>query len=96
MRRSADRAPGNAAQPTSCPCVSATARRIPARRRSPDASNPSGAAAPNQTVSQSYARASRAARRAISGVGSSTRVRSRTTSNGWSASNFSASRQLDA
>ena len=41
-------------------------------------------------------RASSAARRATLGVGSSTPVDSRTTSNGWSASNLSAPRQLDA
>ena len=96
MRRSAGRAAGTAAQPTSWPWVCATTRRTPARRRRPAASSPNGAAAPNHTVSQSYARANRAALRAISGVGNSTLVRSRITSNGWSASNFAAPRQLDA
>src|SRR6266545_1665346 len=69
---------------------------IRARRRRPAASNPSGAAAPNHTVSQPCARASAAARRATDGVGSSIPVSSRTTSNSWSASNFAAPFQLDA
>ena len=75
IRRSAARAPGSAAQPTSWPWVSATARRMPARRRSPAASSPSGAAAPNQTRVAAV-RAGQLARPAgrPPGVGSSTRV----------------------
>ena len=59
------------------------------------ASSPSGAAAPNQTVSQPCARAISAARRATAGVGSSTPVSSRITSNGCSASNSAAPRQVE-
>ena len=49
-RSSLPGAGGSAAQPTSCPCVEATARAgcLP-ERRSAGASSPSGAAAPNQT-----------------------------------------------
>jgi hypothetical protein len=47
----------------------ATSRRAPARR-SDGASSPSGAAAPNSTVSQPSRPSSRAARRATDGTGS--------------------------
>lgn len=84
--RSAARAPGSIDHPTSCPWVLATMVRAPARR-SAGASNASGAAAPNQTLSHSCSVTSRAARRATSGVGSIRVVGCRTTSKGCRASN---------
>ena len=75
-------------QPTSWPCVDATMRRAPAWR-SGCPSSASGAAAPNQTASQSRARMICFARRRTSGVGSISDVGCRTTSNGASASNSS-------
>jgi hypothetical protein len=96
MRRSSWRAPGSAAQPISWPWVSDTARSMPARRRRPSASRPSGAPAPNQTLSQPCDRAISAARRATAGVGSRIPVSSRITSNGCSASKAAASFQVEA
>ncbi len=89
MRRSSIRAPGSAAQPASCPWVSATIRRAPARR-STGASSPSGAAAPNSTVSQPRPDSSAAARRPTDGTGSISEVGCRTTVNGCRASNLAA------
>ena len=89
IRRSSERAAGRAAQPASWPWVSATTRRAPARR-SDGASSPSGAAAPNSTVSQSYSASTLAARRATVGTGSISEVRCRTTGKGCWASNRAA------
>ena len=89
IARSNDRAPGTLDHQISWPCVVATVRRTPARRNV-GAISPSGAAAPNQTRSQPRERAISALRRAIAGVGSMIRDRSRTTSNGSVASNAAA------
>ena len=95
MRRSRLRAPGSTAQPASCPWVMATSRRAPARR-SEGASRPSGAAAPNSTVSQPSRSSSRAARRATDGTGSIRDVGWRSTGNGWAASKPAAPSQAGA
>ena len=67
----------------------ATTRRAPARR-SDGASSPSGAAAPNSTVSQSCSARIRAARRATDGTGSISEVGCLITGNGCRASNSAA------
>ena len=95
MRRSRPRAPGSAAQPASCPWVSATARRTPAWR-SAGAIRPSGAAAPNKTASQPCSRAMAAARRDTRGTGSMSEVGWRMTGNGCWASNSAAPSQAGA
>ena len=92
IRRSRDRAPGSAAQPASCPWVIATIRRAPARR-SAGASSPSGAAAPNSTVSQPCSARIPAARRATDGTGSISEPGCRTTGKGCRASNSAAPSQ---
>ncbi len=78
MARNAWRATGSIDQPTSCPCVHATARLSP----SDGASNASGAAAPNHAASQDSARAISRARRRTSGVGNISDVGCRTTGKG--------------
>ena len=95
MRRSRLRAPGSAAQPASWPCVSATARRTPALR-SAGVMRPSGAAAPNTTVSQSCSLAMAAARRDTAGTGSISEVGCLITGNGCRASNSAAPFQAGA
>ena len=79
IRRSACRATGSMDQPTSCPCVLATTRRIPAWRRRWGPSSARGAAAPNHTVDARCARASCTARRATVGTGSINEVGCRCT-----------------
>ena len=96
IRRSAWRATGSMDQPTSCPCVLATTRRMPALRRRCGPSSASGAAAPNQTVDAPCARASRAARRATPGTGSISEVGCRCTGYGAAASNSAAPGQAGA
>ena len=76
--RSTPRAPGVLDHQTSWPWVRATRRPTPACR-SPGASSPNGAAAPNTTRSQPCSRASDLATPATRAVGSKTRERSRTT-----------------
>ena len=95
MRRSMVRATGRAAQPASWPWVSATARLTPARR-SAGVIRPSGAAAPNRTVSQSCSQAMAAARRETDGTGSMSDVGWRITGNGCLASNSAAPSQAGA
>src|SRR5215831_17309074 len=73
----------------------ATSRRAPARR-SEGASRPSGAAAPNRTVSQPSRPSRRAARRATAGPGSIRDVGWRSTGNGWATSNPAAPSQAGA
>ena len=73
MRRRRLRAPGSTAQPASWPWVMATIRLAPALR-SEGASRPSGAAAPNSTVSQPEDFRIRAARLATVGTGSISEV----------------------
>ncbi len=89
------RAAGSEAQPASWPWVSATIRRAPARR-SVGASSPSGAAAPNSTVSQSYSRRMDRARRATVGTGSISEVRCRMTGNSCRASKAAAPSHIGA
>ena len=93
--RSSERAPGSAAQPASCPWVSATIRRAPARRRA-GASSPSGAAAPNSTVSQPCSASSLAARPETDGTGSISEPGCRITGKGCRASNPAAPSQAGA
>ena len=86
MRPSAWRLPGSIDQPTACPGVRPRTRRAPLRR-SAGAISPSGAAAPNHTVSIPCERTISAARRVAPGVGSIIVVGRRCTSNGCAASN---------
>src|SRR5580693_5464607 len=95
MRRSRPRATGRAAQPASWPWVSATARVTPAWR-SAGVIRPSGAAAPNRTVSQPCSRAMAAARRETDGTGNMSDVGWRITGNGCLASNSVAPSQAGA
>src|SRR5215469_6612291 len=95
MRRSRPRAPGSAAQPASWPWVSATARLTPALR-SAGVIRPSGAAAPNKTVSQPCSPAMAAARRDTAGTGSISEVGCLITGNGCNASNSAAPFQAGA
>src|SRR5579863_1606239 len=95
MRRSRLRAIGRAAQPASWPWVSATARVTPARR-SAGVIRPSGAAAPNRTVSQPCSRAMATARRETDGTGSISDVGWRITGKGCLASNSAAPSQAGA
>ncbi len=95
IRRSRLRAPGSTAQPASWPWVMATTRRAPARR-SEGASRPSGAAAPNSTVSHPADRRIRAARFATEGTGSMSEVGWRTTGKGARSSKRAAPSQAGA
>src|SRR5215472_15325909 len=95
MRRSRPRAPGSAAQPASWPWVSATARLTPVLR-SAGVIRPSGAAAPNRTVSQPCSLAMAAARRDTAGTGSISEVGCLITGNGCRASNSAAPFQAGA
>ncbi len=84
MRRSTERAAGSIDHPTSWPWVLATTLVAPARRAA-GASRPSGAAAPNHTVSIACSAMSRLIRAATRGVGS-IRVP------GWRTTRYPASR----
>ncbi|GGW87974.1 hypothetical protein GCM10010341_05750 [Streptomyces noursei] len=84
--RSSERAPGVRAHQTSWPCVVATILATPASRRSRAAISPSGAAAPNHTLSHAYRWARAAARDVMRGVGSIIGAGSRITGKGSAAS----------